>query len=198
VIADWDQYLWTEFPLLILDFETTGFSSQDRICEVALAVTKGGETVREFQSLVNPLCYIDDGARDVHGISDADVANAPTFDELLPTISEFFFLDIPWVSHNMPFDMRMLDYSWPSVNWPRGIPTLCTLAYSKKHPTTRMRGTHKLYDLANYFGVDYQAKELHSAKYDVEILTGVVQKLMGRRKIGSCFTKYSHEWRAGK
>jgi len=188
---DWDNLLWTEVPLLTLDFETTGLTSGDRICEVAFVVSRGREVLDRYSALVNPQVGMNPGAT---GITEDMVRGEPTFEELFPEFERFFYMDIPWISHNMPFDMRMLNYSWPVAKWPHGIPSLCTLAYSRVHPTTRMRSKHKLLDLANYFGVEYDSNKLHAALYDTELLAMVVPLLMGGRKIGPTMSKYNHEW----
>ncbi len=195
---NWGQVYWADIPVLFMDFETSGFSGDDRICEVALVVARGGEILKRYHTLVNPECRIDTGATSVHGITDEMVVESPTFEQVFPEFRSFFYMDIPWVSHNMPFDMRMLDYSWPHTDWPRGIPSLCSLAYSKKHPTTKMRAKHKLVDLANYFMIGYDPDQLHEALYDTEILAQIIPKMMGGRTVGATMSKYNHEWRQGK
>ncbi len=195
---EWQWLYWDDMPLLYMDFETSGFTRDDRICELALIIARKGEVLQSYEARVNPMCEIDEGATAVHGISNEDVDHLPTFEDLFPEFRHFFFWGAPWVSHNMPFDMRMLDYSWSYKEWPRGIPSLCSLAYSKKHPTTKMRRKHKLVDLANYFNVHFEPGELHGAMYDTQLLSQVVPLMMGRRTIGETMSKYNHEWREGK
>jgi DNA polymerase-3 subunit epsilon len=193
---DWDRIYWTTAPMLIFDFETTGLSGEDRICEVALVVAREGEVLERYHTLVNPGRDIGPEAVSIHGISNADVRHAPQFEDILPELRPFFLRDIPWISHNLSFDLRMLSYGWPAKSWPQGIPTLCTLSFARnKHPTTRMRGTHKLPDLANYFYVDYEASKLHQADYDTEVLAQIVPKMMSGRTVGEGMTRYSHDWR---
>ena len=72
-------------PLSTIDLETTGTDvREDRIVEVAvLTVYPGGKTV-PFVQRVNPGRPIPAGASAVHGITDADVAGAPTFAVIAP------------------------------------------------------------------------------------------------------------------
>ena len=68
-----------ETPIAIIDFETTGLTAgADRVVEVAIArVDVGGEPRIILDTLVNPLRRV--AATEIHGITDADVADAPRF-----------------------------------------------------------------------------------------------------------------------
>src|SRR5262245_3638421 len=68
----------------VFDCETTGTDPErDEIVSLALVLldADGNETCR-FGSLVRPSCPIPKEASAIHGIADADVAEAPTFTEL--------------------------------------------------------------------------------------------------------------------
>jgi DNA polymerase-3 subunit epsilon len=78
-------------PLVVFDLETTGINpAEDRIVEAALVTLQpdGSRTTKSW--LVNPGRPIPAGAIAVHGIHDADVADAPSFDELAPEIAAAF------------------------------------------------------------------------------------------------------------
>jgi DNA polymerase-3 subunit epsilon len=193
---NWNELRWDDTPALVFDFETTGFSKEDRICEVALYVSRGGDVLRRFHSLVYADVEMSEGASNVHGITEEELEDAPRWEDVFPEIRSFFYMDIPWVSHNLSFDLRMLDYSWPASEWPRDIPTLCTLTYAKKnHPLTKMRRRHKLPDLANVFDVPYTPGEVHNAEYDTKLLSQILPKMTRGRTIADTMTKFSHEWR---
>lgn len=196
----WLSTLWTEIPYLTLDTETTGFGPDDRICEVAFCVAQNGEVVRRFQSYVNPTIHIPEDATRVHGITNEKVRDAPLFEQILDEALSFLCMDIPWVAHNLRFDIGMLLKEIPSKRWPHGIPTLCTLDFAKyRHESLKQRRKgHKLHDLADYYLVKYDAKDLHGALYDAEILAQVVPKLMGGRIVGYNFTRMSETWLAAK
>jgi len=111
----------TEIPFVAADVETTGLSAADghRVCEFALLRFLRGTVIDSYVSLVNPLRPIDPGASAVNGITDAMVAGAPTFADLLPRILDFL-ADDPLVFHNAPFDLsflqseaRLAGGSWP-------------------------------------------------------------------------------------
>lgn len=79
--------LLSETPFAVLDVETTGFSplNGDRIVEVAV-VRVGPEATVEYFTLVNPMRDV--GPTHVHGLSDADVAEAPMFNEIVGDLLE--------------------------------------------------------------------------------------------------------------
>jgi DNA polymerase-3 subunit epsilon len=76
------QNLPLERPLAVLDLETTGIDlKKDRIVEISvLKVMPGGLTEHHTERL-NPGIPIPLEVIAIHGITDADVANAPRFEE---------------------------------------------------------------------------------------------------------------------
>lgn len=90
----------------VIDVETTGFNPfrSDRIVEVgAMLMSEGGEVVGEFASLVNP--ERDVGSTRIHGISAADVAEAPRFSEIAHALAEFLSPASAIAGHNVRFDV---------------------------------------------------------------------------------------------
>lgn len=77
-------------PLVAFDLETTGVRpGQDRIVEIAMIRVEPDGSRRTFRSLVNPQMPIPPGASAVHGIHDADVADAPALAALAAEITAF-------------------------------------------------------------------------------------------------------------
>lgn len=76
-------------PLVFFDLETTGTNvASDRIVEISyLKVMPNGEE-RSKTYRVNPEMHISESASDVHGITDEDVADCPTFKEIGKLIAE--------------------------------------------------------------------------------------------------------------
>ena len=92
-----------------LDLETTGVDSRtDRIIEIGAVRIVDGEVDDTFEALVNPGCPIPSDIVHLTGISDADVAGAPSIDDVLPRIVEFIG-DSPIVAHHAPFDTGFLN-----------------------------------------------------------------------------------------
>jgi len=94
------------------DLETTGLVTRsDRVVEIgAVRFTGDGRDLGRFEQLVNPERPMSPAAEAIHGISDSDLAGAPTCREVLPRFLEF--LGDPamtsLVAHNAIFDAGFL------------------------------------------------------------------------------------------
>lgn len=74
-------------PICFFDLETTGVNiSQDRIVEISILKVFPDGREESYTKLVNPTIPIPPEVTLVHGISDADVATAPTFKEIAKEI----------------------------------------------------------------------------------------------------------------
>ena len=95
--------------IVAIDVETTGLSpARDRIVEVALVgLDDSANPNWSWQSLVNPGHKIPAQATAFHGISDRDVAGAPTFSELVDEILERLVGKHP-VGHNLNCDAEFV------------------------------------------------------------------------------------------
>ncbi len=77
-------------PLAIVDIEATGFAGPDaHVVEIAVVhATFGDEAVRvAYSTRVRPPIPIPADSTRVHGITDADVADAPTWAEVWPAVA---------------------------------------------------------------------------------------------------------------
>ena len=96
----------TEAKLAFLDVETTGLSPAmgDRIVEIGIVECRGQDQVGQLSRLVNPGLPIPPAAHRVHGISDQEVADEPTFGALASDVVTA--LQDAWiVGHNVRFDI---------------------------------------------------------------------------------------------
>lgn len=96
--------------IIALDLETTWLDSKkDSIIEIALvkfdAITF--EIVEQFSTLINPEIEIPDLITNITNISNADILDAPYFDELIDKIKDFIW-DLPILWHNVYFDRSFL------------------------------------------------------------------------------------------
>jgi len=77
-------------PLAVLDLESTGLNPRyDRIVEIAVLKVMPDGTQCEYERRVNPERPIPRDAMAVHGITDADVATAPTFRDIAGEVCNF-------------------------------------------------------------------------------------------------------------
>ncbi|MFE4956202.1 3'-5' exonuclease [Streptomyces sp. NPDC056653] len=113
----------------VVDIETTGFdANSDRIVEVAVTRMTGDGTVLNVTStLVNPEGQpIPADASQVHAIYDQDVANAPTFAQIVPDLLRLLSHTIV-VTHNLVFDGAFLAAELKRAGaTPPTMPALCT------------------------------------------------------------------------
>lgn len=78
----------TEKPIVFFDLEGTGTDTKnDRIVEVSFHRYEGGELVERFDSLVDPTIPIPADSTEIHGITDDDVKEKPTFRDIADKIS---------------------------------------------------------------------------------------------------------------
>lgn len=103
-------------PLAFVDLETTGgILGLDRIVEVGvLKVMPHGQEL-EFEARVNPEMGITTEATRMHGITDADVQNAPTFDIVAGRLSEFLNASDLAGYNLLNFDLPMLQSEFRRV-----------------------------------------------------------------------------------
>src|SRR5438128_9654440 len=77
-------------PLCFFDLETTGADkAKDRIVEITIAKLDPDGTIDTRTRRVNPQMPIPPGATEVHGISDDDVKDCPTFKQIAQGIMDF-------------------------------------------------------------------------------------------------------------
>jgi len=98
------------FPVIVLDFETTGLSPQygDRAIEIGAVLIDNDRIADRFQSLMNPGVRISSFIESYTGISNDMVAAAPPCEEVMEQFSEFMG-QYPLVAHNASFDRKFLD-----------------------------------------------------------------------------------------
>jgi len=78
-------------PLVVFDLETTGlYPRRDRIIEIAAVKTFPDGAEATLERLLNPTIPIPKETTEVHGISDADVKDCPTFADVADEIYAFF------------------------------------------------------------------------------------------------------------
>jgi DNA polymerase III epsilon subunit family exonuclease len=92
----------------VIDLETTGLDyDKDRIVQIAIVeVSFKGKIISSWSSYVNPERTM--SSTHIHGLTDDDVKDAPTFKELLPMLKEKLENRI-LVAHNYEFDGMFLE-----------------------------------------------------------------------------------------
>jgi DNA polymerase III subunit epsilon len=95
---------WIDQDIVMVDVETTGrVASSDRIVELAIVRGRKGEVVSRNAWLINPQRPIPAEVTAVHGITDADVEDKPTFANVCHEILAALQGAIP-AAYNASFD----------------------------------------------------------------------------------------------
>jgi DNA polymerase III epsilon subunit family exonuclease len=165
-------------PLAVLDFETTGLRSGDRIVEVGVVrmdPERGGRwSETRFESLVNPQCPIPERVVKIHGITDSMVRKAPSFADVAPELLSLLEGAVV-VGHNVPFDLSFLVRECRShdVALPVLGPVIDTLQLSR-----HVFGFYRcnLMALAERMGIAH--RRAHTAIGDAETTLFVLRKML--------------------
>ncbi len=163
--------------LLVLDTETTGIDPSEghRILEIACVEIVARRLTGEiFHTRVNPHRLIDEDARAVHGISNADVANEPSFSDIAAAFVEYV-RGSTLVIHNAKFDLSFLNIELARAGHPLKLQTLCNVIDTLAMARQRHPGQNNSLDaLCKRYAVDASSRsEAHGALIDATLLADV-------------------------
>jgi DNA polymerase III epsilon subunit family exonuclease len=162
------------------DLETTGLMAEtDRIVEIgAVRFDPSGRELDRFEMLVNPQRAMSPAAQRVHGISDADLADAETARAVLPRFLEFLrdSRTTRLLAHNAAFDAGFLGRELGRLGVaPPGHQVIDTLALARRVvPEAR---DHRLDTMALLFALD--TDDRHRALADSLRVKGLWLALRG-------------------
>ena len=168
---------------IVLDTETTGLETSQghRIIEIGcVEVVNRRLTHNHYHQYIQPDREIDEGALEVHGITQEFLADKPRFADIAQDFIDFID-GAELIIHNAPFDIGFIDYEFALLK--RGLPKvldICTVIDTvrmarKKHPGQK----NSLDALCKRYGVDNSQRDLHGALLDSEILADVYLAMTG-------------------
>ncbi|MFL6580781.1 MAG: exonuclease domain-containing protein [Burkholderiales bacterium] len=159
--------------LIFLDLETTGATTHlDRITEIGLVEVDQGRHIGEWSSLVNPERPIPLMVESLTGITDAMVAEAPTFAELAKDLYDRL-AGKTLVAHNARFDFGFLRNEFRRVGINYAPDVLCTVRLSRRlFPQER---AHNLDSVIARHGLFCQHR--HRALPDARVLWDFTQRI---------------------
>ena len=168
---------------IILDTETTGLEPEagHRVIEIGcVELIDRRLSGRHFHQYLNPERDIEDGALEVHGISQEFLRDKPVFADVAEELLEFI-AGAELVIHNAPFDVGFLDHELrrlrkdkPVIRDICGVLDTLVLA-RRKHPGKR----NNLDALCDRYSVDNSKRDKHGALLDAEILAEVYLAMTG-------------------
>jgi len=160
----------------ILDFETTGFSTDfDRVIEVGVVKIKNNQIVDKFEALINPGMHINSTITGLTGITNNMVRNAETSLPVMKKLNEFVGNELI-IAHNASFDSRFFQAEMERAGFSGENKFLCTLLLSRR--IYQELGSHKLEYLCRHLGLVNRAS--HRALGDVEVTFKVFDNLCDR------------------
>lgn len=167
--------------VVILDFETTGFSAeQDEIIEVAavkIQPSQDAKIIDEFESLVRPGTSIPKNIVEITGITDEMVVEAPQISEVMPRL-EKFCEGCAVVAHFADFDRKFFVANAVDKKLVQGLTFVDLFAMAVLLMPEIPR--HRLASVAEALNI--QAEGAHRAMADVRVTAQVYTKLIARAK----------------
>lgn len=164
-------------PIIFFDLETTGTNiTSDRIVEISLIkVMPDGKEIERTRR-INPEMPIPAEASAVHHITDADVANEPTFKQIARSLADLFTgCDIAGFNSNR-FDIPLLDQEFRragiSFDFSRARLIDVQTIFHKKEQRTLVA--------AYRFYCDKDLTEAHSANADTRATYEVLKAQLDR------------------
>lgn len=168
---------------IVLDTETTGLEPKHghRIIEIGcVELINRRLTGNHFHQYLQPDREIDEGAIEVHGITNEFLIDKPRFDDVKEDFLAFV-RDAELIIHNAPFDMGFLNNELKladAANVP--LENICTVLDTlvmarRMHPGQK----NSLDALCKRYDVNNQHRELHGALLDAEILADVYLMMTG-------------------
>ena len=168
---------------IVLDTETTGLEVKQghRVIEIgAVLLNDRKKSEEHFHSYLNPSRLIDEEASKVHGITNEDLEDKPSFDEIAEEFINFIE-GSTLVIHNAPFDIGFLnnELQLASTSYPK-IEDICEVEDSltiarDKFPSQR----NSLDALATRYDISGYDRTFHGALLDANILADVYMQLTG-------------------
>ena len=119
---------------VVVDLETTGLNpvSGARVIEIGAVRIHKGVFSEEFHSLINPGFALPEIAQQITQISDEELAQAPSCEEVLPKFLAFLGRG-PIMAHNAVFEHAFLDSECQCIGLlPLVYQYHCTLKLSRK------------------------------------------------------------------
>ena len=168
---------------IILDTETTGLESRQghRIIEIGcIELINRRKTERNFHQYLNPERDIEDGAFNIHGLSNEFLSDKSRFADIAQEFIDFI-RDGELIIHNAPFDvgfinaeLKLLGKKWGKIEDYCTVFDTLVLA-REKHPGQK----NNLDALCKRYEVDNSQRDLHGALLDAQILLDVYLKMTG-------------------
>jgi len=122
----------SEFEVVVLDLETSGFSPKvERVIEASAVILRGEDVISTFSSLCNPDRAVGQKVTELTGISNEMLQGADTNGTVMLGLHEFIG-NRPIICHNASFDKRFLEMEMKKIGKSISNEFLCTLLLARR------------------------------------------------------------------
>ena len=161
---------------VVLDTETTGLEVRQghRIIEIGCLEMEGRQVgAHHFHEYINPERPVDEGAFQVHGISDEMLADKPQFSLIAERFLQFI-QGSTLIIHNASFDVGFLDAELDRLGLGKVSDHVAGLVDSLRMAREMFPGKRNNLDaLCDRLGVNNAHRQFHGALLDAQILAEV-------------------------
>ncbi|MGV3078968.1 bifunctional DnaQ family exonuclease/ATP-dependent helicase [Streptococcus sp. 32226D021BW] len=91
----------------VVDLEATGTGADAKIIQIGIVLVENGEIIDSYATDINPYELLDDHIKNLTGITDQQLEQAPDFGQVAGTIYDMIG-DAIFVAHNVKFDANLL------------------------------------------------------------------------------------------
>jgi DNA polymerase-3 subunit epsilon len=120
-----------DYPLAIVDVETTGTSyTHGGVIDLGILRIEHGQLVQTYQQLVNPGAAIPAFITNLTGITNDQLADAPSFADIAWEVEDLL-ADCVFVAHNARFDYAFIKEEFRRVGTRYAPKTFCTVKLSR-------------------------------------------------------------------
>lgn len=91
----------------VVDLEATGTGADAKIIQIGIVLVENGEIIDSYATDINPYELLDDHIKNLTGITDQQLSQAPDFGQVASTIYDMIG-DAIFVAHNVKFDANFL------------------------------------------------------------------------------------------
>jgi DNA polymerase III epsilon subunit family exonuclease len=173
-----------ETTFVVLDLETTGGAPHlgAAITEIGAVKVRGGATLAEFKTFIDPGHPVPAYITELTGITDEMVFQSPTINQIFPSLLEFLGTaeSTVLVAQNAPFDLSFLTFAARThgYDWPK-FQVLDTAIIARKVLTRDEVPNCKLGTLAAFFGTATTPshRALDDARATVDVFHGLLERL---------------------
>lgn len=168
---------------IVLDTETTGLepSQGHKIIEIGcVEMINRRLTGNNYHQYLQPDRKIDEGAQNVHGISNEFLADKPRFTDIVKDFIEYVD-GAELIIHNAPFDVGFLNHEFKLAGEEFGqVNSYCTVIDTLVMARKLRPGKKNNLDvLCREYDVNNAHRELHGALLDSELLAEVYLHMTG-------------------